>query len=147
MLSDAAEKIGAGDLSDPIPRLGSDEVGRLGQALEAMRKALERSLDEVERANTQLEGRVDERTRELALLRTLGASRRRVLSMVVFDVVKLALPGVVAADFAFARFVPRFVFTVFGAKDRTSFLPRNLILCRKSSIVSSSTRGLLSTMM
>ena len=36
------------------------------------------------------------RTRELAVRVALGASRRRVLGMVLFDVVKLCLPGVVA---------------------------------------------------
>ncbi len=36
------------------------------------------------------------RTRELAVRVALGASRRRVLGMVLFDVVKLVLPGVVA---------------------------------------------------
>lgn len=35
------------------------------------------------------------RTRELAVRVALGASKRRVLAMVLFDVVKLALPGVV----------------------------------------------------
>jgi hypothetical protein len=35
------------------------------------------------------------RTRELAVRMALGALRRRVLSMVLFDVVKLVLPGVV----------------------------------------------------
>ncbi len=35
------------------------------------------------------------RTRELAVRVALGASRRRVLGMVLFDVVKLVLPGVV----------------------------------------------------
>jgi putative ABC transport system permease protein len=35
------------------------------------------------------------RTRELAVRLALGASRRRVLGMVLFDVVKLVLPGVV----------------------------------------------------
>lgn len=35
------------------------------------------------------------RTRELAMRVVLGASRRRVLAMVLFDVVKLVLPGVV----------------------------------------------------
>jgi putative ABC transport system permease protein len=35
------------------------------------------------------------RTRELAVRSALGASRRRVLGMVLFDVVKLVLPGVV----------------------------------------------------
>ena len=35
------------------------------------------------------------RTRELAVRVALGASRRRVLAMILFDVVKLVLPGVV----------------------------------------------------
>ncbi len=68
LLTLAAERIGAGELSDPIPPLGRDEVGRLGQALDAMRVDLKRSLDEVAEANELLERRVDERTRELARL-------------------------------------------------------------------------------
>ena len=46
------------------------------------------------------------RTRELAVRAALGASRRRVLGMVLFDVVKLVLPGVVVGlilTAAFAR--------------------------------------------
>jgi signal transduction histidine kinase len=68
LLTLAAERIGAGELSDPIPPLGRDEVGRLGQALDAMRVGLKRSLDEIEEVNSLLERRVDERTRELAHL-------------------------------------------------------------------------------
>jgi putative ABC transport system permease protein len=46
------------------------------------------------------------RTREVAVRVALGASRRRVMGMVLFDVVKLVLPGVVAGlilTFAFIR--------------------------------------------
>ena len=37
---------------------------------------------------------VASRTREIAMRAALGASRRRVLGMIIFDVVKLVLPGV-----------------------------------------------------
>jgi putative ABC transport system permease protein len=45
------------------------------------------------------------RTRELAVRVALGASRRRVLGMVLFDVVKLVLPGVVVGLILTAAFV------------------------------------------
>ena len=45
------------------------------------------------------------RTRELAVRIALGASRRRVLGMVLFDVVKLVLPGVVVGLILTAAFV------------------------------------------
>jgi ABC-type antimicrobial peptide transport system permease subunit len=38
---------------------------------------------------------VSTRTREIAVRVTLGASRLRVMGMILFDVVKLVLPGVV----------------------------------------------------
>ncbi|HYN06138.1 MAG TPA: FtsX-like permease family protein [Vicinamibacterales bacterium] len=44
------------------------------------------------------------RTRELAVRVALGASRRRVLGMVLFDVVKLVLPGVVVGVILTAAF-------------------------------------------
>lgn len=87
LLTEAAEKIGSGDLGDPIPSLGRDEVGRLAGALEGMRVDLKRSLEEVERANTELERRVAERTEELAHLnRALQAReqwRGQLLSRVI----------------------------------------------------------------
>jgi len=87
LLTEAAEKIGGGELGDPIPSLGRDEVGRLGNALEAMRVDLKRSLEEVERANAELERRVAERTEELAHLnRALQAReqwRGQLLSRVI----------------------------------------------------------------
>ena len=45
------------------------------------------------------------RTRELAVRIALGASRRRVLGMVLFDVVKLVLPGVVVGLILTAAFI------------------------------------------
>lgn len=45
------------------------------------------------------------RTRELAVRVALGASRRRVLAMVLFDVVKLVLPGVVVGLILTAAFI------------------------------------------
>ncbi len=61
----AAERIAAGDLARPVPKLPDDEVGRLGRAFEEMRIALKQSLDELEHVNQGLEHRVAERTREL----------------------------------------------------------------------------------
>jgi signal transduction histidine kinase len=68
LLGSAADRIAAGELAQPIPYVGEDEVGRLGKALERMRLALERSLDEVTTVNRELEARVAERTRELTAL-------------------------------------------------------------------------------
>jgi len=60
-----AERIAAGQMAEPIPALGDDEVGRLGRSLDDMRIALKQSLESVEQANQQLERRVEERTKEL----------------------------------------------------------------------------------
>jgi signal transduction histidine kinase len=65
VLTNAAEAIARGRLSDPIPPLGDDEIGRLGRSLDQMRAALGTSLDEVELANRDLEQRVEARTAEL----------------------------------------------------------------------------------
>jgi signal transduction histidine kinase len=66
VLTAEAERIASGELAWPIPALGEDEVGQLGQALDRMRSSLKESLERVEKANEALEGRVTERTRELA---------------------------------------------------------------------------------
>jgi len=74
VLTRAAERIADGQLEAPIPALGEDEVGRLGRSLEHMRVSLKKSIDDVERANAELEQRVRERTRELeGLYRELQA--------------------------------------------------------------------------
>ncbi len=87
VLTQAAERMRAGELTQPIPSLGRDEIGQLGTALEAMRAALRRSIDEVERANAELERRVEERTRELERLydelRRRDQSRGHLLNKVI----------------------------------------------------------------
>jgi signal transduction histidine kinase len=65
LLTDSAERIAYGNLSQPIPDLGEDEVGRLARSFEQMRMALKASMGHVERANLELEQRVVERTHEL----------------------------------------------------------------------------------
>src|SRR5262249_1158395 len=47
-LTRSAERIAAGNLRDPVPS-GSDEIGRLGTALDNMRVRLKASIEDVER--------------------------------------------------------------------------------------------------
>jgi signal transduction histidine kinase len=65
LLTRAAEAIAGGNLEAPVPPAGTDEAGRLGRALDDMRIALKRSIEEIEAANAQLERGVAERTHEL----------------------------------------------------------------------------------
>jgi signal transduction histidine kinase len=65
VLTRAAGRIRDGELDTAIPRLGEDEIGALGEGLDAMRLSLKRLIDEVAAANRELEQRVDDRTREL----------------------------------------------------------------------------------
>lgn len=65
LLNKVAQKIASGNLSDPIPALGQDEIGRLGQSLDMMRDKLKASLERIEEWNRELERRVHERTLEL----------------------------------------------------------------------------------
>ena len=68
-LTRAAERMAAGDLSGRI-EAGGDEIGRLGGALEHMRRRLRESMEAKARINEELERRVEERT--LQLQRLLG---------------------------------------------------------------------------
>jgi len=58
-LGRAARRIGKGSLSEPVPALGDDELGRLARSFEMMRT-------EVAAARDTLESRVAQRTRELS---------------------------------------------------------------------------------
>lgn len=64
-LNAAAQSISQGDLSQPTPELGSDEIGELSRSLDAMRIALKKSLDELQDWNTELEAKVEVRTKQL----------------------------------------------------------------------------------
>ena len=64
-LTEAGERMAAGDLSQTIPVEQSDEVGRLAHVMEFMRQRLGGSLAEIRAWNTELERRVHDRTRAL----------------------------------------------------------------------------------
>lgn len=76
----AAQEIARGNLDEPIPDLGADEVGRLGQAFDAMRVDLRESRARIEEWNRELENRVRDRTR---LLEESEARRRELLRKVI----------------------------------------------------------------
>jgi signal transduction histidine kinase/cytochrome b subunit of formate dehydrogenase len=69
VLTTAANRIAAGDLSQPVPDLGRDEVGGLARTFEAMRVRLRQSQEAIWSWNRQLEDRVRERTHELEVSR------------------------------------------------------------------------------
>jgi signal transduction histidine kinase len=87
ILTGAAERIASGELATPIPRLSEDEVGRLGLALDHMRRSIKELVERVEGANNLLEVRVRERTAELATanesLRQREATRVELLRKVI----------------------------------------------------------------
>lgn len=75
MLKDAAARLTAGDYSTPLEELTSgwlvgrhkrrDEIGELAESFEMMRRQLERSMEETQALNRDLDERVRERTRDL----------------------------------------------------------------------------------
>ncbi|MFH1647676.1 MAG: HAMP domain-containing protein [Chloroflexota bacterium] len=64
-LKAAAQTITRGNLLQPVPPLGSDEIGELGRSFDTMRTELKKSLDEIQEWNRQLEAKIEERTRQL----------------------------------------------------------------------------------
>jgi signal transduction histidine kinase len=87
VLTAEARRIASGQLDSPIPELGDDEVGHLGRALDRMRLSLQALVARVERDNLELEGRVEERTRDLnqanAALRERELARGELLRKVI----------------------------------------------------------------
>lgn len=87
VLTKAAQRIEAGDVDRPIPAVGTDEIGKLGQSLERMRVALSASFTEIEEANTTLERRVADRTQELERLYGQLAEREEARSRLLRQVI------------------------------------------------------------
>jgi signal transduction histidine kinase len=67
-LASVAERFGSGDLEAEIPVMRQDEIGKLAQNFETMRRQLKHSMDEVNQWNQELEQRVQARTTELEKL-------------------------------------------------------------------------------
>jgi signal transduction histidine kinase len=73
-LAGAADRVGHGDLEAAVPRVvGPDEVTRLGESIERMRRTLARTIAELEAERAGLEEKVDART--AALTRALTELR------------------------------------------------------------------------
>jgi signal transduction histidine kinase len=86
-LTGATDRIAAGDLDAPVPRLGDDEIGRLAEAFERMRQEVKRSRDEIEAARDALERRVADRTRELAAANRALEDREQVRQQLLKKVI------------------------------------------------------------
>lgn len=61
----AAQRIGKGNLSEPVEIQSKDEIGTLAQSFDETRVKLAASLERIQRYNVDLEGRVCERTKQL----------------------------------------------------------------------------------
>lgn len=87
ILTRASERIASGTLTEVIPDLGRDELGRLGRSLDRMRAALKASIDTVEDANASLERRVEDRTRDLKALSKQLADREEARARLLRQVI------------------------------------------------------------
>lgn len=64
-LVEDSERIRQGDLEHPIPVESNDEIGRLAQGFEHMRQAVSERDQKLRKWNSELQKRIDQRTREL----------------------------------------------------------------------------------
>lgn len=65
MLTAAAQRIAAGNLTEDIKPVAEDEIGMLAKSFDEMRIRLKESLEKIQTWNRELESRVQLRTREL----------------------------------------------------------------------------------
>lgn len=80
-LTEAAGRIGAGDLETPIGSRGRDEIATLSRTLDDMRERLRRNIAEIQALNQDLDDRVRERTRECLMAQEALLQRNRALSI------------------------------------------------------------------
>ncbi len=101
----AARRIAAGDLDSSVDRRAPAEIGELARAFDEMRIRLKASMDGLEQANSTLERRVEQRTRQLAALLDVSKALastldlRELLDVVAArakDVLDLADAGIIA---------------------------------------------------
>lgn len=64
-LSTSAVEIAQGNLDENVPVSRLNEIGRLAQQMDAMRRSIKKLIDDLDRAKFRLEQRVEERTRDL----------------------------------------------------------------------------------
>lgn len=81
MLTAAAERIAAGNLSECIEPVGEDELGKLARSFDDMRVRLKQSLEKIQRWNRELESSVQIRTSELKESQDQLVRRNRELSL------------------------------------------------------------------
>jgi signal transduction histidine kinase/HAMP domain-containing protein len=108
MLKESVERIKAGDLSTPLENLFTgwftlrrrrhDEIGALAESFETMRQQLQRSIDEINALNRELDQRVQERTRD-ALAAQLQAQAVRDDLRAIIDALDDELIVIDADDF------------------------------------------------
>jgi HAMP domain-containing protein len=87
-LVSASWRISHGNLSYPIQESGEDEVGRLSQAFETMRKSLKRREHEYRRLNDTLKQQVKERTTQLEIERDKALAAMKSKDRLVEDFIR-----------------------------------------------------------
>ncbi len=79
-LVDSASAIANGELDHPIQLSGEDEIGLLAQRFATMRDAIRQKIEALQTLNSELDSRVEQRTRELSVANAELAREQYVLN-------------------------------------------------------------------
>jgi len=115
VLTTAAKRIAAGDLTTAVPPAGEAEIAVLAKSFETMRGKLRASHEEIERWTHELEDKVEHRTREISILlkisRILASTvdLDEVMDSVVTQAVALLEPAEAGALYLYDRSLERLV--------------------------------------